>query len=227
MALDARDRQGIRIFHREDLKTFLRTRYADDPPNHTSQTFQAAQAARMRVIELARMVSRDRLHWFRNNMPRSVLEDHDIAERLQRHAAEADKMEVDQITAGRESKMRFRALTRDDQFLFLRVSSRSCGEWYLLGHYDYLLEIVSHSLREKLAKQMKVDIEDVDASKPVSGYGVDSLTAVDIRGWSLKDAQADISVLNIVNNASIGSLAHTIVKKSLLASSRLEEDPAT
>lgn len=120
MALDARDRQGIRIFYREDLKTFLRVRYADDPPNHTSQTFQAAQATRKRAIELAHMVSRDRLHWFRNNMPRSVLEDHDIAERLQRHAAEADKMEVDQITAGRELQMRFRALTRDDQFLFLR-----------------------------------------------------------------------------------------------------------
>ncbi|KAJ5342321.1 hypothetical protein N7541_011445 [Penicillium brevicompactum] len=48
------------------------------------------------------------------------------------------------------------------------------------------IEIVFYS--GKLAKQMKVDIEDVDASNPVSGYGVDSLTAVDIRGWSLKNA---------------------------------------
>ncbi|CAG8902537.1 unnamed protein product [Penicillium egyptiacum] len=86
-------------------------------------------------------------------------------------------------------------------------------------------EIVLNTLQARLAKQMMVDLEDVDASRPVSSYGVDSLTAVDIRAWSLKDAQADISILDIVNTASIGSLAQVIVKNSrLLASRKLEDD---
>jgi len=85
-------------------------------------------------------------------------------------------------------------------------------------------EIVSDALKRRLAKQLMVAVEDVDVLKPVSGYGVDSLTAVDIRAWSLKDAQADISVLDIVNNASILSLAHTIAKNSRLTVGKNLED---
>lgn len=85
-------------------------------------------------------------------------------------------------------------------------------------------EAVSEALRGRLAKQMMVDVDDVDASKPVSGYGVDSLTAVDIRAWTLKEAQADISILDIVNNSSIMSLAETIVGKSkIMANKKLED----
>ncbi|KAL4890688.1 hypothetical protein BDV59DRAFT_209620 [Aspergillus ambiguus] len=85
-------------------------------------------------------------------------------------------------------------------------------------------EAVSEALRARLAKQMMVNIEDVDASKPVSGYGVDSLTAVDIRAWSLKEAQADISILDIVNNSAIMSLAQTIVERSRILESKKLED---
>ncbi|GAB1218627.1 hypothetical protein ATERTT37_007890 [Aspergillus terreus] len=85
-------------------------------------------------------------------------------------------------------------------------------------------EAVSEALRARLAKQMMVDVDDVDGSKPVSGYGVDSLTAVDIRAWTMKEAQADISILDIVNNSSIMSLAETIVGNSkIMANKNLEE----
>ncbi|KAF9887258.1 hypothetical protein FE257_010386 [Aspergillus nanangensis] len=87
-------------------------------------------------------------------------------------------------------------------------------------------EFVSNALRARLAKQMMVDIEDVDPSKPVSGYGVDSLTAVDIRSWGLKEAQADVSILDIVNNVSIMSLAEGIVSKSGLMANKRFEDKA-
>lgn len=85
-------------------------------------------------------------------------------------------------------------------------------------------EAVTDALRARLAKQMMVEVEDVDASKPVSGYGVDSLTAVDIRVWCLKEAQADVSILDIVNNSSIMDLAQTIVENSRLASNNKWED---
>ncbi|RAH55380.1 polyketide synthase [Aspergillus piperis CBS 112811] len=85
-------------------------------------------------------------------------------------------------------------------------------------------EAVTDALRARLANQMMVEVEDVDASKPVSGYGVDSLTAVDIRVWCLKEAQADVSILDIVNYSSIMDLAQTIVENSRLASNDKWED---
>lgn len=85
-------------------------------------------------------------------------------------------------------------------------------------------EAVTDALRARLANQMMVEVEDVDASKPVSGYGVDSLTAVDIRVWCLKEAQADVSILDIVNYSSIMELAQTIVANSRLASNDKWED---
>jgi hypothetical protein len=119
-ALNARDRSGMRIYHREDLKTYLDVRNADDPPNPSSQLFQAAQAARWDAVEVQRKHLRERLRWFRDLMPSNVLDDPDIRERVEQHAAEADRMEVDHVNAGRELHHRFRDMMRDDQFLFLR-----------------------------------------------------------------------------------------------------------
>ena len=59
-------------------------------------------------------------------------------------------------------------------------------------------------------------MEDIDASKPVSAYGVDSLTAVEIRAWSFRDVQADVSVLDVVNTGSIWGLVGIIVRNSRL-----------
>ena len=59
-------------------------------------------------------------------------------------------------------------------------------------------------------------MEDIDASKPVSAYGVDSLTAAEIRAWSFRDVQADVSVLDVVNTGSIWGLVGIIVRNSWL-----------
>lgn len=85
------------------------------------------------------------------------------------------------------------------------------------------IEIATEGLRARLAKRMMVEVEDVDASKSVSGYGVDSLTAVDLRIWCLKEMQAEISILDIMNNSSIADLAQTIVENSRLGLKNWED----
>lgn len=75
-------------------------------------------------------------------------------------------------------------------------------------------ELVAAALAAKLAKQMMVAAEDIDPTKPVSAYGVDSLTAVEIRAWSFRNLQADISIFDIMSNVPIATLARTIVGKS-------------
>lgn len=76
------------------------------------------------------------------------------------------------------------------------------------------LDIVSMALSRKLAKSLMVDVEDIDATRPISRYGVDSLLAVEIRSWIFTELQADISVFLLLSNVPISQLVRTIVGKS-------------
>ncbi|PKX97535.1 type I polyketide synthase [Aspergillus novofumigatus IBT 16806] len=79
---------------------------------------------------------------------------------------------------------------------------------------DAAAEIVCTALIGKLAKSMMMPVEDVEASRPVSSYGVDSLLAVELRGWIFTELQADVSVFDLLSNIPISSLSRRIVGKS-------------
>jgi short-subunit dehydrogenase/aryl carrier-like protein len=77
-------------------------------------------------------------------------------------------------------------------------------------------DLVAGALTQKLAKLMMVSPDDIDVNKAVSTYGVDSLTAVEIRAWSFRELQSDISIFDIMTNVPISTLARMIVSKSKL-----------
>ncbi|KAM7215806.1 polyketide synthase [Rhypophila decipiens] len=79
---------------------------------------------------------------------------------------------------------------------------------------DQASEIVTAALVKKLAKSMMVAVEDIEASRPVSSYGVDSLLAVELRSWIYSEVQADISVFDLLSNIAISSLARKIISVS-------------
>lgn len=92
---------------------------------------------------------------------------------------------------------------------------------------DSGVEIISAALATKLARELMMAVEDIDLSKPVTAYGVDSLTAVEIRAWSLRELQADISIFDIVGNASIPSLSSVIVNNSKFTPTELLPERAS
>lgn len=75
-------------------------------------------------------------------------------------------------------------------------------------------DIVSAALAQKLSKLMMISADDLDVGKPISTYGVDSLTAVELRAWSFRELQSDISIFDIMSNVPISTLARTMVSKS-------------
>lgn len=77
-------------------------------------------------------------------------------------------------------------------------------------------DLVVGALAQKLAKLMMVSADDIDTGKPISTYGVDSLTAVEIRTWCFKELHADISIFDIMSNVPIASLGRTMVSRSKL-----------
>ena len=79
-------------------------------------------------------------------------------------------------------------------------------------------DVVIAAMTQKLAKLMMVSSDDIDTNKPISTYGVDSLTAVEIRAWSFRELHSDISVFDIMSATPISTLARTITTRSKLVS---------
>jgi hypothetical protein len=79
---------------------------------------------------------------------------------------------------------------------------------------DAAIEVVMASIIKKLSSSMSMPIEDIDSSKPVHHYGVDSLVAMEFRNWFAKDMSADVPVLEIVGTGSIASLSEKVVSLS-------------
>ena len=59
--------------------------------------------------------------------------------------------------------------------------------------------------------------EPIEAAKALSGYGIDSLAAVDFRNWVRTELGADITSLEILNAKSLSSLCQTLISRILSA----------
>ncbi|KUJ12390.1 uncharacterized protein LY89DRAFT_722023 [Mollisia scopiformis] len=74
--------------------------------------------------------------------------------------------------------------------------------------------LVTQSLIMKLAKAVSIPEADIDASKPIYDFGVDSLVAVEIRYWILKEFQTEVAIFNILGSKSIEELGLLVARKS-------------
>ncbi|PVH76707.1 hypothetical protein DL98DRAFT_535488 [Cadophora sp. DSE1049] len=76
--------------------------------------------------------------------------------------------------------------------------------------------IVEAALVRRLAKSLGMAEVDVNVEKPLHAYGVDSLIAVEVRNWVVKELKADISILDILSPMAITTLAAKISDGSRL-----------
>ncbi|KAI1277648.1 polyketide synthase [Xylaria sp. FL0933] len=75
-------------------------------------------------------------------------------------------------------------------------------------------DIILDALLDKLSRVLSVDHPNLDINKPLHAYGVDSLVAVDVRSWLLKDLGSEVSVFDTNSQASIMHLAKTATAKN-------------
>ncbi|KAJ8117262.1 hypothetical protein ONZ43_g4250 [Nemania bipapillata] len=75
-------------------------------------------------------------------------------------------------------------------------------------------DIVLNALLNKLSRVLSVESSELDPDKPLHAYGVDSLVAVDVRSWLLKDVGSEVSVFDMTAQASILRLAKTATMKN-------------
>ncbi|KAF7553514.1 hypothetical protein G7Z17_g3559 [Cylindrodendrum hubeiense] len=78
--------------------------------------------------------------------------------------------------------------------------------------------VILDALMKKLSKSLMIALEDIDAASPTSVYGVDSLVAVEVRNWLLREVKADVPVFEILQASSLQLLGYKIAEKSSLVS---------
>uniref|UniRef100_A0A0B7K4Y2 Uncharacterized protein n=1 Tax=Bionectria ochroleuca TaxID=29856 RepID=A0A0B7K4Y2_BIOOC len=74
--------------------------------------------------------------------------------------------------------------------------------------------IVVQALTKKLSNALGIPIADVDASRAVHLYGVDSLIALELKNWFANEYKADITVLQILSNITLEQLGLKVAEES-------------
>ncbi|KAE9375002.1 putative lovastatin nonaketide synthase [Stipitochalara longipes BDJ] len=81
--------------------------------------------------------------------------------------------------------------------------------------------VIEAALVTRLAKALGISSEDINTEQPLHAYGVDSLIAVEVRNWVMKELKSDISILDILSPLPIHSLALKIGERSKILPARL------
>ncbi|KAM0421221.1 hypothetical protein ACHAPT_010941 [Fusarium lateritium] len=79
-------------------------------------------------------------------------------------------------------------------------------------------EAILFDLVGKVSQIANISREDIDSSRAVNSYGIDSLSAVEIRTWISKELGASVSVFDIVSNSTMSELVEKIGRASTLVS---------
>ena len=79
---------------------------------------------------------------------------------------------------------------------------------------DDRAQIVTDSLVRKLSKALNIPPEDIDVSKPLHTYGVDSLLAVELRNYFAKEMGADLAIFEIMDGSNFKTVSMAVARKS-------------
>lgn len=82
------------------------------------------------------------------------------------------------------------------------------------GTEDERTGVVVESLAQKLARGLSVKLEDVDVSRPLHLYGVDSLVALELRNWISKEFAADVPVFELMSGRTVLAIGQMVSKVS-------------
>lgn len=77
-------------------------------------------------------------------------------------------------------------------------------------------DVVCRGLVAKIAQVIMMDPDDLDVTRSLSHYPLDSLTAIEIRNFIAREYEASMQVLELLSSGSIQTLSSTVCRKSKL-----------
>ncbi|CAG7949237.1 unnamed protein product [Penicillium olsonii] len=81
---------------------------------------------------------------------------------------------------------------------------------------EEVYDLILTQLLEGISRIIKTEAQDMDPRKSLPALGIDSLVAIEIRTWLLKEFQADLSVFDIVSNDPLTEFAKKTIAKTAL-----------
>lgn len=82
------------------------------------------------------------------------------------------------------------------------------------GNVDKATEVITDALVTKVADILQVPTSEVDPSRPMYRYGVDSLVALEVRNWIVREMKANVALLEILAAVPMKDFASTIARRS-------------
>jgi zearalenone synthase (highly reducing iterative type I polyketide synthase) len=76
--------------------------------------------------------------------------------------------------------------------------------------------VILEALAQRVADMLQIPFSEVDTSRPLHHYGVDSLVVLKVRNWITREPKANIALLEILDSVSMAALATKIAQKSKL-----------
>lgn len=86
------------------------------------------------------------------------------------------------------------------------------------------MEYLQHGLKCLSRTRLAIPIADVDAAKPIHALGVDSLVALEVKYWFMKEIKSDLTIFEIMEKESLYALGELAAGKSEV---RKQEKAAT
>jgi NAD(P)-dependent dehydrogenase (short-subunit alcohol dehydrogenase family)/acyl carrier protein len=75
-------------------------------------------------------------------------------------------------------------------------------------------DIAAQGIIQKLFQVLTIAVEDLDVARNITSYGLDSLTAIELRNWIAKELRANLQILELLSGGTINDLAALIVQKT-------------
>jgi acyl carrier protein len=71
--------------------------------------------------------------------------------------------------------------------------------------------VVSDGVMERLSEVLSISVQNLDAARDITSYGLDSLTAIELRNWIAKEFRVNLQILELLASGSVHDLAIRIV----------------
>ncbi|KAI1140369.1 ketoacyl-synt-domain-containing protein [Hypoxylon sp. FL0543] len=79
---------------------------------------------------------------------------------------------------------------------------------------DEARQVAVEGVLQKLSEVLSVARNDVDAQRSMASYGLDSLTAIEVRNWITRELGATLEILELLTSANVTDLAELIVSRT-------------
>ena len=84
------------------------------------------------------------------------------------------------------------------------------------GSFQEATQVVTDALVRRVAKMLQTPESEIDTGRFLHAYGVDSLTAIEIVNWVLRELKATMSVIDIMASVPMTTTARKIASSSAL-----------